>query len=99
MKLTLEHLEDRVVPTTYLGNEFLINTTTNESQENPSVAMNASGAFVAVWESDSGAGIVAQRYNASGVAQGGEIAVHAATQFADADPVVAIDASGNFVVA
>jgi len=95
----LERLEERLVPTTYLGNEFLVNTTTSDAQENPSVAMNASGAFVAVWESDATPGVVAQRYDASGVAQGGEIAIDTPTQFADADPAVAIDAAGNFVVA
>jgi hypothetical protein len=81
---------------TSLGSEFRVNTTTTNDQTLPSLAMNATGTFVIVW--DDGDDTWGQRYNASGVAQGGEFRVNATQfklqRFAD----VAMDAAGNFVV-
>jgi hypothetical protein len=49
-----------------LGAEFRVNTYTTDNQWNPSVAADASGDFVVVWESDlqdgSGLGVFGQRY-------------------------------------
>lgn len=88
-----------------VGIEFRVNPggpNKNDAQSNPSVAMNASGDFVVVWQGDvqdgSGYGIFAQRYNSAGVAQGGEIAVNDFTTGSQVNPDVAIDPSGNFVV-
>ena len=55
-----------------LGDEFLVNTDIAGDQSAPSVAIDASGAFVIAWQGDDGAGdgILVQRYDASGVAQG-----------------------------
>jgi hypothetical protein len=85
-----------------LGNEFQVNTTTLGDQENPSVAMAANGSFVIVWQSNqqnggSGWGIYGQRYDANGVAQGGEFQVNT-FQGDEEDPTVAMDGAGNFVV-
>ncbi len=87
---------------TALSAEFKVNTTTTNAQDNPTIAMNASGAFVVIWASAGQdgdlEGVYAQRYNASGAAQGGQIAVNTTTtgdQWADS---VAMDAAGNFVV-
>jgi len=99
---SLERLEDRVVPSaTYLGEAILANATTAFGQFNPAVATDPTGKFVVVWEANQGGGpgIVAQRFDAAGVAVGGEIVVHAPSQFTDVDPAVAMDAAGNFVVA
>jgi Ca2+-binding RTX toxin-like protein len=85
------------------GNEFRVNTTTVNSQSFSSVAMEANGDFVIAWTSTaqdgSGDGIFAQRYNAAGVAQGGEFAVNTFTTSNQSAPSTAIDADGDFVVA
>jgi len=95
---SLEPLEDRVVPyASLLGAEFVANTTTAGQQNDPAVAMDATGDFVVVWAANTGPGTVAQRFDAAGVAQGGEIAVQSAGS--SIDPAVAMDAAGNFVVA
>ncbi len=84
------------------GGNVLVNTTTANLQAEANVAMDANGNFVVVWSSDaqdgSGLGIYAQRYNASGVAQGAEFRVNFITVNAQQNPAVAMDASGNFVV-
>jgi hypothetical protein len=84
------------------GSQFRVNTTTANGQDNPIVAMNASGAFVVAWVSinqdGDAAGVYAKRYDSAGVAQSGEIAVNTTTagnQWVDS---VAMDATGNFVV-
>ncbi|MDD2990284.1 MAG: cadherin domain-containing protein, partial [Zoogloea sp.] len=85
-----------------LGNAFRVNTYTFDNQRNPQVAMAANGNFVVVWESmgqdGSNYGIYAQRYNASGVAQGSEFRVNTLTTDDQRAPAVAMDANGNFVV-
>jgi hypothetical protein len=84
------------------GGEIAVNTYTTSFQQNPSVAMDASGDFVVAWHSPqdgSGAGVYARRYNAAGVAQGGEIAVNTYTTGFQQNPSVAMDASGGFVIA
>jgi len=79
-----------------------INTYTTGNQLRPRVASDANGNFVVVWESSgqdgSGNGVFGQRYDASGVAQGGEFRVNAFTAGDQAAPAVASDASGGFVV-
>ena len=60
-----------------LGDEFIVNTGRSGSQLNPEVDHDASGGFVVVWQSydqdnNNTYGIYGQRYNAAGVAQGGE---------------------------
>lgn len=68
----------------------------------PAVAMNAAGTFVVVWEKyssavDTGHTIQAQRYNSSCAAQGGAISV--SNNNNPRSPAVAIDDSGNFILA
>ncbi len=85
-----------------LGTEARVNTFTTLDQQNPSVAMDATGNFVVAWESigqdGSAGGVYAQRYSAAGVAQGGEIKVNTFTTNGQLSPSVAMDASGDFVV-
>ena len=79
-----------------------VNTHTTNQQTRPAVAMDAAGNFVVAWMSGgqdgSGYGIVAQRYDTSGAAQGGELVVNSYTTGSQVNPGVALDGSGNFVV-
>lgn len=83
------------------GTEFLVNTTTNGIQKNPSVAMDENGNFVVAWQSDDTGDwdIYAQRFDASGVPQGSEFRVNTTTDDRQRNPSVALDADGDFVVA
>ncbi|MBI1348013.1 hypothetical protein GC163_17205 [bacterium] len=84
------------------GSEFQVNTYTTLSQRFPGVAMNAAGDFVITWQSGnqdgSSYGIFAQRYDAAGVAQGGEFQVNTYTISNQRNPAVAMDADGDFVI-
>ncbi|MEB3214115.1 MAG: Calx-beta domain-containing protein [Leptolyngbyaceae bacterium] len=86
-----------------LGSQFLVNTTTTNAQDTPAIAMNADGRFVITWESfdqdGDGDGVYAQVYDSLGNEVGGEIAVNTTTTDEQGDPVVGIDANGNFVIA
>ena len=79
-----------------VGEEFHVNETTTSDQYSPSVAMDADGDFVVVWNSSASdsRGIYARRYSADGAALGGESRV---TELQLA-PSVAMDAAGDFVV-
>ena len=85
-----------------LSGEVRVNTTTADSQDWSSVSMDASGDYVVVWRSNlqdgASGGIYGQRYDASGVAQGGEFRVNTMTANDQAQPVVSMDPNGNFVV-
>ena len=77
--------------------------TTAKQQSAPAVAMDADGDFVVAWQSEDQDGdkwgIYAQRYDAGGVAQGGEFRVNTITFKEQLAPAVAMDADGDFVVA
>jgi hypothetical protein len=85
------------------GSEFLINTHTNDAQEDPRIAMDDGGDFVVVWRSDlqdgDAGGIYGQRFNASGLAQGAEFRINETTTGSQYWSDVAIDVDGDFVVA
>ncbi|HET8644884.1 MAG TPA: hypothetical protein VFO85_05315, partial [Vicinamibacteria bacterium] len=87
------------------GAEFRVNTYTTSYQDRPDVARAPDGSFVVVWQSYdqeapfAGFGIYGQRYDANGVALGGEFRVNTYTTNDQYWPSVAVDASGNFVVA
>ncbi len=85
------------------GAEFQANTYTSNYQQQPDVAMNASGDFVVVWNSFAGqdgssAGIFGQRYTSAGSAQGSEFQVNTHTTSYQNFPAVAMDSTGDFVV-
>jgi hypothetical protein len=91
---------------TALGTQFQVNTYAPGNQFVPVVACDASGGCIVVWESDgsaasdaSGASIQGQLYDGSGAPVGGEFQVNTYTTSTQADPAVAIDPAGNFVVA
>jgi hypothetical protein len=76
---------------------FLVNTQSNAHQQQPAIAMNASGDFLIAWTNENESGIKVQRYNAAATAQGSEIAVDPNAQF-QGEPAVAMEDNGDFVV-
>ncbi len=84
------------------GGEFRVNTTTADNQSNPAVGMDADGDFVITWQSNlqdgNSEGVYAQRYDAAGIALGGEFRVNTATSGAQLNPSVAMDLDGDFIV-
>jgi hypothetical protein len=85
-----------------LSGEFQVNVYTTSTQRYSNIAMDADGDFVITWTSfgqdGDNEGIYARRYNASGVAQGGEFAVNTYTTESQERSTVAMDADGNFVI-
>jgi hypothetical protein len=88
---------------TLLGATFRVNTWTTNDQTYSSVAADPSGNFVVVWQSvgqdGSGLGVFGQRFAGSGVPLGSEFRVNTYTTSSQHRPSVAVDSSGNFVVA
>jgi hypothetical protein len=84
------------------GGEFQVNTYATGSQANPTIAADAVGNFVVVWESDgqdgSSRGVFAQRYDVFGARRGFEFRVNATTSDLQFLPSVASDAVGGTVV-
>lgn len=87
--------------------ETLVNTTTTGTQgESPfnghTVAMDANGGFVVVWQSQNqdggGWGIYAQRFDASGAAIGAESRVNTTTFGNQTSPSVVMGDSGRYTV-
>jgi hypothetical protein len=93
----------RLLSLTPQGPEFPVNAFTTGAQTVPAIAADAAGNFVVAWQSDdqdgSGAGIVARRFDLSGVPLGGDFVVNTYTTGAQTSPAVAMDADGDFVVA
>jgi hypothetical protein len=87
---------------TPLGPEFRINTYTTNNQIRPSVASDASGNFVVVWDSYPQDGptqnVFGQRYDSSGAPLGPEFRVNTYTPAHQYAASVAADTSGSFVV-
>ena len=84
------------------GAEFRVSQATTGHQNLPSVEMNAAGAFVVTWKSNSGASkydVIARRYSAAGAPLGNEFTVN--TNLVDDQdlPTVAMDGDGAFTVA
>jgi hypothetical protein len=89
-----------------LGSEFRVNTYTTDYQDAPAVAAGTAGDFVVVWDSQGQVGsrsVFGQRYASSGAPVGPEFRVNTFTggapQFQTVPSSVALDPSGNFVVA
>jgi len=84
------------------GGEFRVNTYTTNHQFGAAISMDADGDFIITWASTgqdgSGTGIYAQRYNAAGVSQGGELRVNSYTTSEQWPPSIAVDSTGSFVV-
>ncbi|MBL4595748.1 MAG: choice-of-anchor D domain-containing protein, partial [Robiginitomaculum sp.] len=88
------------------GVEFLVNTTTANDQGDLSITNLVDGGFVITWRDDSQTGgdtsngaIRAQRYDANGVAQGGEFLVNTTTVSTQFGPSIAGLVGDGFVIA
>jgi hypothetical protein len=87
------------------GSEFQVNSYTTSSQSAPAIAIDSDGDFVIAWNSYGQAGygagydVYAQRYNSAGVAQGSEFRVNTISGNSQANPSIAMDSNGNFVIA
>ena len=84
------------------GSQFRVNTYTTGSQIQSDAAMDAAGDFVVTWESvEDGSlyGVYAQKYYASGTAEGSEFRVNSYTTGNQDRPAEAMDTAGDFVVA
>ncbi|MEZ4887556.1 MAG: T9SS type A sorting domain-containing protein [Chitinophagales bacterium] len=84
------------------GDEFQVNTFTEDYQNFPSVGMDSDGDFVISWSSyyqdGSYDGIYAQRYNSDGSPNGGEFQVNTFTNDNQSFPKLAMDNDGDFVI-
>ncbi len=91
-----------------LGGEFQLNQQTALDQFSTTVAMNATGQFVAAWvsdhpsltdpENDPEKSVFVQWYDESGNSVGEEVIAHEFVKDAQEHPDVGIDAEGRFVV-
>jgi hypothetical protein len=85
-----------------VGSEFQVNTYTTGNQEYASVAADANGNFVVIWQSDGqdgpSSGVFGQRFDSEGNSLGNEFRVNTYTTGNQRTPSVAADSSGNFVV-
>ncbi|MCE2659636.1 MAG: DUF4347 domain-containing protein, partial [Rubrivivax sp.] len=85
------------------GSEFRVNQNTADDQMAPAVAMDAAGNFVITWESrnqdTSGWGVYRRHFSALGVSLSGELPVPGSTNGNQREPAIAMDSSGNFVIA
>lgn len=84
------------------GSEFLVTTTTEAGQQDPSVTGLADGGFVVGWmgyQDGSGWGIYDQRFDAAGARVGVETLVNTTTAFDQQYPAVAGLADGGYVTA
>ncbi|MGH6750891.1 MAG: tandem-95 repeat protein, partial [Bradyrhizobium sp.] len=88
-----------------VGGEFLVNTTTQGTQNEHAITALANGRFVVTWTDTSGVGgdssgsaIKAQLFNANGSKAGGEFLVNTITSSFQDEPSVASLKNGGFVV-
>lgn len=106
----MERLEDRCLPSVSpVGPEVRVNSpsptyTTNTQQQSQvgGNALNPNGTYVVVWSSNQGStgyDIYGQMYNSAGVPIGSVFQVNTTTAGDQTTPAVAMDDSGNFIVA
>jgi hypothetical protein len=86
-----------------LANEFRVNTNSSGKQDFPSASMSSGGNFVITWErAEPGptvSGLYAQLYDSAGTSLGSELRVGIVTSDDQGESDVAMDATGNFVIA
>jgi hypothetical protein len=88
---------------TAIGGEFQVSTYTQMDQAFPVVAFDGDGNFVIVWQSfsqdGSQNGVFSRTFAPSGAALGPDLQVSTFTSFKQAQPAIASDGDGRFVVA
>jgi hypothetical protein len=86
----------------FAGSEFQVNTHTLQSQQIPTLACAADGAFVVAWESEeqdgSQDGVFAQRFASDGMPAGTEFQVNSYTYEGQDAAAAAAAANGDFVI-
>lgn len=86
-----------------LGAEFRVNTSTSGNQQAPSIAMDTNGDFAIAFQSatrdGNGNAIVARLYRSTGTAVGNDFQVNQFTTGNQQAPAIAMDGTGNFVIA
>jgi hypothetical protein len=85
-----------------LSEQFIVNATTEQAQQNPKAAMNGSGEFVIVWEGRidpnvNARDIFCQRFDGSGQPIGSEFRLNTTMAGDQRSPAVAIGPDGRFV--
>jgi hypothetical protein len=81
---------------------FQVNNVTANDQTQPAVAMGPGGAFVVAWKSYTDgdqSGVQARRFNSAGSPLAAQFQVNSYTTGIQAEPDVAIDPTGRFIVA
>ncbi|MGB0466608.1 MAG: tandem-95 repeat protein [Pontibacterium sp.] len=86
------------------GEEFLVNSTTVNSQQDPAISALSDGGFVAVWQDDSesngdssGAAVRGQRFTADATRSGEEFLINSTTSNFQYEPAVTGLSDGGFV--
>ncbi|MBN2182652.1 MAG: hypothetical protein JW715_12130 [Sedimentisphaerales bacterium] len=87
---------------TALGEQFIVNTTLEQAQQNPRIAMNDFGEFVIVWESMSDPNVnerdvFGQRFDNYGNPIGGEFRLNTYIEDDQRRPAIAAGSGGRFV--
>ena len=87
------------------GGEFLVNTTTTNSQQFTRAAMAGDGSFVITWEHNVSfvlpnilPVIHARQYDVNGIPLGSEFKVSTATDKKEFQPTIGADVCGNFII-
>ena len=85
-----------------LGEQFVVNTTLEQAQQNPQAAMNEQGEFVIVWENmtdpnENDRDIFGRQFNCLGEPVGDEFRLNTFSQDDQRCPAVAISKNGRFV--
>lgn len=88
---------------TKLGTEFRVNTTVEDDQSEPAIAIDGLGNFMISWVStkqdSSNDGVYAQRYDSNGNLVGSEFLVNTTVENAQRNPAIAMNASGDAIIA
>ncbi len=82
------------------GDEFRVNTYTQDEQRDPTICALSDGGFVIYWESyySSSTEVMAQIYNSNGTRRGGEFRINSETAYEQRNPSVCSLSEGGFVV-
>ena len=86
----------------FLGNDFQVNSYTNNNQNYPKVAVAPDGKAIVVWESEGqdndGHTVAAQRYHSDGSKWGDEFVVNTETESTQSQPTVAVADDGSHII-
>ena len=80
------------------GAEFQINNDIERAQRVPDIAMDETGNFVVVWESNNNDDVRVRRFHADGTPVGNEFPVDDLTTTEQNQAAIAMNAQGNFII-